>query len=103
VASRLRADGLAVATFDLDARAISPSEWTARDAGTASLRVDVTDEEAVAAGVSRVAGELGPPTTVLLNSAGVTRDNLLFQDDRCRVDPLSGRRTSYLGGLAGAR
>jgi 3-oxoacyl-[acyl-carrier protein] reductase len=78
VAARLRADGLTVATFDLDSRAVKPPDWTADLAGTSSLRVDVADEAAVAAGVGRVAAELGPPT-VLINNAGVTRDNLLFK------------------------
>jgi 3-oxoacyl-[acyl-carrier protein] reductase len=78
VAARLRADGLTVATFDLDSRAVKPPDWTADLAGTSSLRVDVADEAAVEAGVGRVAAELGPPT-VLINNAGVTRDNLLFK------------------------
>jgi 3-oxoacyl-[acyl-carrier protein] reductase len=78
VAARLRADGLSVATFDLDAAARDVPQWSAADAETASLRVDVADEDAVAAGVARVAEQLGPPT-VLINNAGVTRDNLLFK------------------------
>jgi 3-oxoacyl-[acyl-carrier protein] reductase len=78
VAARLHADGLTVATFDLDSRSVKPPDWTAALAGTSSLRVDVADEAAVEAGVGRVAAELGPPT-VLINNAGVTRDNLLFK------------------------
>ncbi|HEY1488756.1 MAG TPA: SDR family oxidoreductase, partial [Micromonosporaceae bacterium] len=45
---------------------------------TLALQVDVTDPAAVAAAVGRVATELGPPT-VLVNNAGIIRDNLLFK------------------------
>jgi 3-oxoacyl-[acyl-carrier protein] reductase len=40
--------------------------------------VDVADSAAVTAAVARVAAELGPPA-VLVNNAGVLRDNLLFK------------------------
>jgi len=89
VASRLRADGLAVAACDVGDAAISPSGWAAADAETAPLRVDVADEQAVAAGVARVAAELGPPT-VLVNNAGVTRDNLLFKMTTAEWDEVMG-------------
>ena len=42
------------------------------------VAVDVAVADAVAAAVDRVVTELGPPT-VLVNNAGVTRDNLLFK------------------------
>jgi 3-oxoacyl-[acyl-carrier protein] reductase len=79
-ARRLAADRLAVAVLDLD-------ESTAKDtvdeivaAGGSALAVgaDVSDPEQVEAAVTRVAAELGAPT-VLVNNAGVTRDNLLFK------------------------
>jgi 3-oxoacyl-[acyl-carrier protein] reductase len=89
VAARLRADGLAVATFDLDARAVAPADWTADLAGISSLQVDVADEAAVEAGVDRVAAELGPPA-VLINNAGVTRDNLLFKMTAAEWDDVVG-------------
>jgi 3-oxoacyl-[acyl-carrier protein] reductase len=89
VAARLRADGLAVATFDLDAGAVTPADWTADLAGTSSLRVDVADETAVEAGVGRVAAELGPPA-ILINNAGITRDNLLFKMAAAEWDEVVG-------------
>src|ERR671917_2277649 len=49
-------------------------------AGGRALAVgaDVGDAEQVQAAVERVAAELGPPV-VLVNNAGVTRDNMLFK------------------------
>ncbi|MDF3045350.1 MAG: beta-ketoacyl-ACP reductase [Ornithinibacter sp.] len=51
-----------------------------RDSGgrAAAVRVDVTSAEQVESGVARVAEELGPPV-VLVNNAGIIRDNLLFR------------------------
>ena len=47
--------------------------------GTAlAVGADVSDAEQVQAAVDRVAAELGGPT-VLINNAGVTRDNMLFK------------------------
>ena len=42
------------------------------------MGADVGDAEQVQAAVDRIAAELGPPV-VLVNNAGVTRDNLLFK------------------------
>jgi 3-oxoacyl-[acyl-carrier protein] reductase len=42
------------------------------------IAADVADTESVSAAVGRVVAELGEPT-VLVNNAGVTRDNLLFR------------------------
>jgi 3-oxoacyl-[acyl-carrier protein] reductase len=78
-ALRLAQDGLAVAVLDLeDSAAKASAEAVAAAGGTAvALGADVSDPAAVEAAVARVAEELGPPT-VLVNNAGITRDNLLF-------------------------
>lgn len=79
-ARRLAADGFAVAVFDLDEGASRASAAAITEAGgrALGLSVDVADEAAVEAGVARVAEELGAPT-VLVNNAGILRDNLLFK------------------------
>ena len=43
-----------------------------------AVGADVADEAAVQEAVDRIAVKLGPPT-VLVNNAGITRDNLLFK------------------------
>lgn len=80
IARRLSQDGLAVAVLDLDESGCQPVVEAIESAGGNALAVgvDVADEEAVPGAVARVADELGPPT-VLVNNAGVTRDNLLFK------------------------
>ena len=80
VAKRLAADGLAVAVLDLDEAACKAVVAEIEAAGGRGLAVgvDVADEEAVQAAVERVAAELGEPT-VLVNNAGIIRDNLLFK------------------------
>jgi 3-oxoacyl-[acyl-carrier protein] reductase len=75
IANRLSRDGFAVAAFDL----ADTSDTVAGLGGRAlGLHVDVSDAAAVTAAVQRVATELGPPT-VLVNNAGIIRDNLLFK------------------------
>ena len=80
IARRLAADGLAVGVLDLDERACSTTVTAIVDAGGRALAVpvDVGDEQSVAVAVDRVAADLGAPT-VLVNNAGITRDNLLFR------------------------
>lgn len=79
-AVRLAKEGFAVAVCDLDEAACAGTvEAIAEDGGTAlAVGVDVADSAAVSAAVARVAAELGPPV-VLVNNAGITRDNLLFK------------------------
>ncbi|MGH3939573.1 MAG: 3-oxoacyl-ACP reductase FabG [Pseudonocardiaceae bacterium] len=79
-ASRLGHDGFAVAVLDLDELACKQTVAQIEAAGSRSLAVgvDVSDAEQVKAAVARVVTELGAPT-VLVNNAGITRDNLLFR------------------------
>ena len=80
VAKRLSSDGFAVAILDLDesACAATRDEIIASGGRAIGVGVDVADEEAVTIAVTRVAEELGAPS-VLVNNAGITRDNLLFK------------------------
>jgi 3-oxoacyl-[acyl-carrier protein] reductase len=79
-AVRLAADGLAVAVLDLKEDDAAGTVAAIEAAGGRALAVaaDVGDAAQAAAAVQRVADELGPPV-VLVNNAGVTRDNLLFK------------------------
>jgi len=80
VAKRLAADGMKVAVLDLDESACAATVEAIKTAGGDALAVgcDVADEESVKGSVARVADELGAPT-VLVNNAGILRDNLLFK------------------------
>ncbi|MGB6124136.1 MAG: 3-oxoacyl-ACP reductase FabG [Gordonia sp. (in: high G+C Gram-positive bacteria)] len=80
VARRLSSDGHAVAIFDLDEAAcqVVADEINAAGGKAIGVGVDVADEVKVEAGVSRVAAELGEPT-ILVNNAGIIRDNMLFK------------------------
>ena len=79
-ARRLAADGLAVAVVDLDeAQAQATADEINNSGGRAvGVGADVADSAQVNAATERVAATLGPPT-VLVNNAGVLRDNLLFK------------------------
>jgi 3-oxoacyl-[acyl-carrier protein] reductase len=80
VAKRLSRDGFAVAILDLDESACKVISDEIKAAGGSALPVgvDVADEESVSQAVAHVAEGLGAPT-VLVNNAGITRDNLLFK------------------------
>ncbi|QSR24839.1 beta-ketoacyl-ACP reductase [Nocardioides aromaticivorans] len=80
VAERLAADGMAVAVLDLEESACRKvvDRITAAGGRGLAVGVDVADEDAVAAAVEQIAIELGDPT-VLVNNAGIIRDNLLFK------------------------
>ncbi|MGW3398362.1 3-oxoacyl-ACP reductase FabG [Streptomyces hydrogenans] len=79
-AIRLAAEGRAVAVLDLDEAACKDTVEKITAAGGHALAVgcDVSDGAQVEAAIARVAEELGAPT-ILVNNAGVLRDNLLFK------------------------
>ncbi|GAB3582278.1 3-oxoacyl-ACP reductase FabG [Calidifontibacter terrae] len=80
IAQRLAKDGFQVAVLDLDEAACQQvADQITADGGKAlAVGCDVSNEDAVAAAVERVATELGAPTA-LVNNAGVLRDNLIFK------------------------
>jgi 3-oxoacyl-[acyl-carrier protein] reductase len=80
VARRLAADGMAVAVLDLKEADGGGTVEAITSAGGRAIAVgaDVSQADQVAAGVAQAAAELGPPT-VLVNNAGVIRDNMLFR------------------------
>ncbi|MBW6438893.1 3-oxoacyl-ACP reductase FabG [Actinoplanes hulinensis] len=80
IARKLAADGLAVAVVDLDEKSGAETVTAIEEAGGRAIAIgaDVADKDQVAAAVERTVTELGAPT-VLVNNAGVLRDNLLFK------------------------
>jgi 3-oxoacyl-[acyl-carrier protein] reductase len=80
IACRLAGDGMAVAALDLEAGACDATVAAITAGGGQAIAVgaDVSQADQVAAAVGTVAADLGPPT-VLVNNAGVIRDNLLFK------------------------
>ena len=80
IAHRLSQDGLAVALLDMDEAGAQATSQQIVAAGGRSIaiRADVTDEQQVADAVARTTADLGAPT-VLINNAGILRDNLLFK------------------------
>ncbi|HET8766706.1 MAG TPA: 3-oxoacyl-ACP reductase FabG [Pedococcus sp.] len=79
-ALRLAKDGNAVAVLDLDEAACAGTVEAITAAGGRALAVgvDVSKADQVEAAVKRVAEELGAPT-ILVNNAGIIRDNLIFK------------------------
>jgi 3-oxoacyl-[acyl-carrier protein] reductase len=90
-ARRLALDGFAVAVLDLEESAAkATADAVVADGGTViAVAADVADAEAVQVAVDRVAADLGPPT-VLVNNAGITRDNLLFRMTEADWDAVIG-------------
>ena len=80
VAQRLSDDGFKVAVLDLQEEAAQATVDAITAAGGTALAVgaDVSDSAAVDAAFEKTVAELGPPT-VLVNNAGIIRDNLLFK------------------------
>ncbi|MFB9235394.1 3-oxoacyl-ACP reductase FabG [Plantactinospora siamensis] len=79
-ARRLADDGHAVAVVDVEEAAarITAEAITAGGGRAVGIGADVSDRAQVQDAVRRVADELGAPS-VLVNNAGVLRDNLLFK------------------------
>ncbi|WP_412515274.1 3-oxoacyl-ACP reductase FabG [Actinomadura madurae] len=79
-AIRLADDGHRVAVVDLDARdcAGTVDAIAARGGKALAVGADVSDEDSVAAAFEAVVTGLGEPT-ILVNNAGIIRDNLLFK------------------------
>jgi 3-oxoacyl-[acyl-carrier protein] reductase len=79
-AKRLASDGMAVGVLDLDAGACAGTVDAITGAGGQAVAVgaDVSDAAQVETAVAKVAADLGPPV-VLVNNAGIIRDNLLFK------------------------
>jgi 3-oxoacyl-[acyl-carrier protein] reductase len=80
IARRLANDGMAVAVLDLDEASCADTvDRIDRDGGAAlAVGADVSQPEQVDAAVRQVTEALGAPT-VLVNNAGIIRDNLLFK------------------------
>ncbi len=80
VCERLAADGMKVAIVDLNETDAQEVVDRIKGAGGEAITIaaDITDETACEQAVTQVAEELGPPT-VLVNNAGILRDNLLFK------------------------
>jgi 3-oxoacyl-[acyl-carrier protein] reductase len=79
-ARRLATDGMAVGVLDLDVGSCDATAAAITTAGGRAIAVgaDVSKDDQVEAAVGTVVAQLGPPT-VLVNNAGVLRDNLLFK------------------------
>jgi 3-oxoacyl-[acyl-carrier protein] reductase len=79
-AKRLAADGFAVAVLDLKEGDSGATVDAIRQAGGTAIAVgaDVSDADQVKAAVDKIASDLGGPA-VLVNNAGVIRDNMLFK------------------------
>ena len=80
IAERLAADGAKVAVLDLqaDAARATADRITAVGGTAIALGADVSDREQVQAAVDALVGEFGG-LHILINNAGVLRDNLLFK------------------------
>ena len=90
-AKRLATDGMAVGVLDLDAAACADTVEEIISAGGRAVAVgaDVAQGDQVEAAVGKVAADLGPPV-VLINNAGVIRDNLLFKMTEVDWDTVLG-------------
>ena len=77
-AKRFADEGAAVAVLDLDQGAAADTAKSLGARAAVGLACDVSDSASVSTAVAAVVEELGK-IDVLVNNAGVTRDNLLFK------------------------
>jgi 3-oxoacyl-[acyl-carrier protein] reductase len=80
IAQQLAADGFTVvgtATSEAGAQSITAYLAESGNCGR-GMALDVADEDSVAAVIKTIGGELGAPL-VLVNNAGITRDNILMR------------------------
>ncbi|MET4061102.1 3-oxoacyl-[acyl-carrier protein] reductase [Arthrobacter sp. UYP6] len=80
IAARLAADGHRVGVIDLREEDTAATVEAINNSGGKAVGVgaDVSDAGAVETAVDRIAADLGAPT-ILVNNAGILRDNLLFK------------------------
>jgi 3-oxoacyl-[acyl-carrier protein] reductase len=90
-AIRLAEDGHAVAVLDLNAEHCASTVEAITTRGGTALAVggDVSDESSVAAAFDTIVSWLGEPT-ILVNNAGILRDNLLFKMTTADWDAVMG-------------
>ena len=91
IAHRLAGDGYSIAIVDLDANACEDTLNSIVDAGGNAVVVaaDVSNEDNVSAAFEEIEKRLGAPA-VLVNNAGIIRDNLLFKMTTSDWDAIMG-------------
>jgi 3-oxoacyl-[acyl-carrier protein] reductase len=75
---KLASEGINCVIFDIKDASESAEEAKGLGVKAISMKVDVTDSEAVGLAVSEVSSSLGD-INILVNNAGITRDNLLMR------------------------
>jgi 3-oxoacyl-[acyl-carrier protein] reductase len=90
-ALRLAREGHTVAVVDVNVETAQATARQITEAGGRALAIeaDVSDESQVVAAVEQTAQELGAPT-ILVNNAGILRDNLLFKMSATDWDEVMG-------------
>lgn len=80
IAERLVSEGAAVALLDMNADAVASSAeaLTLKGGKAIGIVADVSDEASVNAAVEQAVSELGK-LDIVVNNAGITRDNMLFK------------------------
>jgi 3-oxoacyl-[acyl-carrier protein] reductase len=91
IATRLSSDGYAVAVLDLresDTEAVV-AQITAAGGRAIGIGADVSSSDDVTRAVAQTAADLGAPT-ILVNNAGILRDNMLFKMSEGDWDAVMG-------------